>query len=91
MILNRLIRLILLLILSFIVECALASPPHRYVPPPLHLPSDTTGISVLVRRGDTLCSLGMRYRVTVKSLRELNELKSDVIYPGQRLLIPTNK
>lgn len=91
MILNRLIRLILFFILSFIVECAQASPAHRYVPPPLHLPSDTTEISVLVRRGDTLFSLGRRYRVTVKSLRELNELKSDVIYPGQRLRIPTNK
>ncbi|HET7631899.1 MAG TPA: LysM peptidoglycan-binding domain-containing protein [Gemmatimonadaceae bacterium] len=40
-----------------------------------------------VRSGDTLSGLAVKYHSTVKRLMELNHLKSDRIYIGQRLII----
>jgi LysM repeat protein len=42
----------------------------------------------IVQRGDTLYSIARRYGVTVQALRSYNNLRSDTIYIGQRLLIP---
>ena len=42
----------------------------------------------VVRRGDTLGKISKRYRISVKSIKRANRLRSDKIYVGQRLLIP---
>ena len=40
-----------------------------------------------VKEGDSLWSIAKKYHTTVESLKELNELKEDLIYPGEPLLI----
>ena len=39
----------------------------------------------LVRRGDTLSGIALRYGVTQKQVRQWNQLRSDRIFAGQRL------
>ncbi|MCD4829095.1 MAG: LysM peptidoglycan-binding domain-containing protein [Candidatus Cloacimonetes bacterium] len=39
----------------------------------------------VVRRGDTLSGIALKYRTTVSRIKALNGLRSDVIYVGQRL------
>lgn len=41
-----------------------------------------------VRRGDSLWKISRKYNVTVSQLKALNNLQSDMIYPGQKLKIP---
>lgn len=41
----------------------------------------------VVKPGDSLWSIGKRYYVSVDRLRKLNNLTSDVLQPGQKLLI----
>ena len=43
----------------------------------------------IVVAGDTLFSLASRFNTTVASLRSLNNLTSDTLWVGQKLLIPT--
>ena len=40
-----------------------------------------------VKPGDNLWNIGKKYYTSVEDLRKLNALESDVIYPGQKLLI----
>jgi LysM repeat protein len=42
----------------------------------------------VVRAGDTLSSIAWQYRTTVNELIRSNDLKSDLIYQGQRLCVP---
>ncbi len=48
-------------------------------------------ITYRVRRGDTLWSIARRYGVTVSQLKRWNRLRSNRIYPGQRLKIYTTR
>ncbi|SBS36928.1 N-acetylmuramoyl-L-alanine amidase AmiC precursor [Marinomonas spartinae] len=48
------------------------------------------GETYTVTKGDTLSDIARRNRVSVKSLREANTLKNDVIWVGQKLLIPAS-
>lgn len=41
-----------------------------------------------VRRGDSLSKISLRYNVTLKSLKKLNKLNRNTVYPGQKLKIP---
>ena len=41
----------------------------------------------MVKEGDNLWNIGKKYYVPVDSLRELNQLDSDEVKPGQKLLI----
>ena len=41
-----------------------------------------------VRSGDSLWKISQKYNVTVQQLKTLNNLQSDMIYPGQKLKIP---
>lgn len=45
-------------------------------------------IVVEVKRGDSLSEIAARYGLSVKALRELNGLESDVIRVGQKLEVP---
>ena len=44
-----------------------------------------------VKNGDNLQGIANRYFTTIKLLRELNQLHTDKLNKGQRLLIPSNK
>lgn len=41
-----------------------------------------------VRKGDCLIDLGRKYEVSWEKIKKVNTLRSDKIYPGQKLLIP---
>ncbi len=43
-----------------------------------------------VQYGDTLYSIAKRYNTTVEAIKNVNNLPSDLIYPGQCLIIPLN-
>jgi N-acetylmuramoyl-L-alanine amidase len=45
--------------------------------------------SHVIARGDTLSTIAKKYRVTAKRLKEINNLRSDMIRAGQVLRIPT--
>ncbi|MGD9046774.1 MAG: LysM peptidoglycan-binding domain-containing protein [Anaerolineae bacterium] len=51
-------------------------------------PATATGGAYTVRRGDTLWSIATRHGTTIAALRQANGLGSNVIYTGQRLVIP---
>ncbi len=41
----------------------------------------------VVKRGETLESIAKKYKITVETLRELNNLKENKVYVGQKLLV----
>lgn len=41
-----------------------------------------------VRKGDSLWKIGQRFNVSVAEIKRINELTSDLIYPGQKLKLP---
>lgn len=47
-------------------------------------------ITYKVRQGDVLGKIAMRYKVRVEDIKKWNNLRSDIIYPGQRLSIYVN-
>jgi LysM repeat protein len=51
-------------------------------------PGETGGLIYTVRSGDTLYRISLRFGVTVAALRVANDLQSDLIFVGQRLVIP---
>jgi len=57
-----------------------------YSPPPSPSRKPTAGIHT-VRQGESLYSIARRYRTTVDRLRRNNNLKSNIIHPGQKLKI----
>lgn len=42
----------------------------------------------IVQKGDSLWLIAQKYQVQVAVLKEINNLRSDLIYPGQGLIIP---
>ena len=44
-----------------------------------------------VQKGDTLWILATKYGTTVEAIKKSNNLNSDLIYPGQKLIIPTGQ
>ena len=50
--------------------------------------SSLPGMAIyIVRPGDNLWSIGRKYYVPVETLKTINHLSSDVLSPGQKLLI----
>ena len=45
----------------------------------------------IVRRGDTLYEISLRYHVRVRDLRYLNHIRGNLLHIGQRLLIPAGR
>jgi len=58
-------------------------------PPGTWIASNRQPVRYQVMRGDTLGEIANRYRVSLYSLRRVNQLKSDTIRVGSELLIPT--
>lgn len=57
-------------------------------PPTVNPPNTTSTTSVYtVVSGDTLGKIGLAYKMTVQELKQLNNLKSDMIYVGQKLKV----
>ena len=50
-------------------------------------PTESTTESYVVKRGDTLSQIALNYKTTVKALKEMNNLKSDLILVGQKLQV----
>ena len=43
-----------------------------------------------VKKGDTLWDLAVKYKTNVKTIKDVNNLKSDVLQIGQKLILPSN-
>jgi LysM repeat protein len=43
---------------------------------------------VTVKKGDTLWGIARRYKSSVTAIKKASGLKSDVIKPGQKLVVP---
>lgn len=66
---------------SFIVDC-------KEEPVDLDKLQDLPGmVGYIVKPGDSLWKIAKRYRTTVDAIMEINNLESDLIHPGDRLLI----
>ena len=48
-------------------------------------PRSSSGVEYVVRRGDSLSKIAARYSMSVTELKRINGLRSNNIYPGQRL------
>jgi len=48
---------------------------------------DEKGVYYLVRGGDSLWTIARKFKQSMEKLRKWNNLKNDVIYPGNRLLV----
>lgn len=66
-------------------------PGQRILIPKAQPPSPPPGGQVyIVKEGDTLYSITKKFDVPIDSIIKLNNIpRPDLIYPGQRLLIPT--
>lgn len=51
---------------------------------------ESTAVTHIIERGDTLSEIASRYRVSSKQLKSINGLRGDTIQIGQKLKIPTS-
>jgi len=51
-------------------------------------PSSAEYEEYIVQKGASLSAIAAAYKVSVQEIRKANNLKGDVIHPGQKLLIP---
>ncbi len=85
----RLAGFILLALLLVVTSTAWAAPAEAA---PAAKKAACGGCKYRVRKGDTLYSIGMRYGVSVKTLKKCNGIKNaNRIYVGQRLWVPCKK
>lgn len=64
---------------------------NEIVPENVNPAPSTRSNSHVIKKGESLYLISKKYGVTVSSLMNANGLKSNLIYPGQTLLIPTGK
>jgi murein DD-endopeptidase MepM/ murein hydrolase activator NlpD len=62
------------------------TPPAAAWPPPAKQPPSS--VTVEVQPGDTLYSIARRHGVTASAVKELNNLPTTSVRPGQRLVLP---
>lgn len=65
-----------------------AAPYRTAASRPLPPPAIEKGAAIEVQRGDTIYGLSRRHHVTISELMSVNELKSPMIRPGQKLYLP---
>ncbi len=51
--------------------------------------STAKALTYTVKKGDSLGKIAKKFHVTVTSLKRINHLRSNIIYPGQKLKIPS--
>lgn len=49
-----------------------------------------TNITYVVQKGDTLSQISLKYGTSIKQIKELNKLSSDLIFIGQNLIITSS-
>jgi len=49
---------------------------------------DETKKIYTVQKGDYLSKIAEKFKVNIDELKRVNNLKNDIIYPGQKLIIP---
>jgi len=54
---------------------------------PVQTPAKTEQSDYIIKSGDTLSKIAFQYDMTVKQLKELNNLSSDLIFVGQKLKV----
>jgi cell wall-associated NlpC family hydrolase len=54
---------------------------------PAITPVKTGQTEYIIKSGDTLSGIGKQFGMSVKELKDLNKLQSDMIYTGQKLLV----
>lgn len=59
---------------------------HKNAAAPMKVPEGCT--VYVVKSGDALSKIAVRNGVTIKAIREANQMKDDKIYVGQKLIIP---
>ena len=69
-------------------ELAALGGPRSAVTPPSSAPPAAGGNEVVVQKGETLTSIAKSHGVTVADLRKANNLTSDALKVGQKLVIP---
>ncbi len=52
---------------------------------PAFAQGDPSAATYVVKRGDTLSDIALKYKISIQELRDWNELESDQIFQGQRL------
>jgi LysM repeat protein len=57
------------------------------MPPGSSLTSTPTKKYYVVVKGDTLCEIASKYKTTVSKIKSLNKLKSDIIFPKQKIRV----
>lgn len=57
----------------------------------LTLPSIAYAADYFVQKGDSLFKIGQKYGVSANYVKQTNGLKTNVIYPGQKLWVPDKK
>lgn len=72
---------------------ATTAPPTTAAPaPPAAVPAGGRGgavvVSYVVREGDSLSSIASRFGISAAELRRANRMGTDVVRPGQRLVVP---
>ena len=53
-------------------------------------PGNIQANTYIVQKGDTLWSIANKYKITVNKLKEVNNLSSNLIVIGEKLIIPSN-
>lgn len=61
------------------------------IPPRRPRPRPPQNQIYVVRRGDTIWSIANRFGVSVQNIMFANNLTFPIVFPGQRLIIPTRR
>lgn len=72
---------------KIILSMALIMSLGLYIP---HQQVDAATNHYVVQSGDSLWKIGMKHGVSVNELKKVNNKKGDVIYPGEKLVIPAS-
>jgi LysM repeat protein len=68
---------------------AAPKPKPKPKPTPVKVtPKKPAPVRVTVKKGDTLYGISRRYKTSVAAIKRANGLKSDLIRPGQKLVVP---
>ena len=91
--LNKLILVTVILLLSCLAGCVDVAPSRPYGRRPVHAyepPSTPSGVRYVIRKGDTLASLGRQYNVDWREILRANPSLLDVnnLQPGTVIVIP---